>query len=86
MILLILYNAANIPLRFSGVFCSCAGGTLFSLSTNFIEINDKEESKSQFLIPRKQSIKYHIQKYLKPYGNEIIQRLLPTRSTPSYMD
>ena len=24
-------TAASIPLRFSGVFCSCAGGTLFSL-------------------------------------------------------
>ena len=47
-------------------------------STKFIEINEKEESKSH----REQSIRYHIQKYLKPYGNEIIQRLLPTGSTP----
>ena len=47
-------------------------------STKFIEINDKEENKSHPLIAREQSIRYHIQKYLKPYGNEIIQRLLPT--------
>ena len=51
-------------------------------STKFIKINDKEESKSHPLIAREQSIRYRIQKYLKPYGNEIIQRLLPTRSTP----
>ena len=51
-------------------------------STKFIEINDKEESKSHPLITREQSIRYHIQKYLKPYENEIIQRLLPTGSTP----
>ena len=51
-------------------------------STKFIEINDKEESKSHPLIAREQSIRYHIQKYLKPYENEIIQRRLPTGSTP----
>ena len=51
-------------------------------STTFIEINDKEESKSHSLIAREQSIKYHVRKYLKPYGNEIVQRLLPIGSTP----
>ena len=51
-------------------------------STKYIEINDKEESKSHPLIAREQSIRYHIQEYLKPYGNEIIHRLLPTGSTP----
>ena len=30
-------TAASIPLRFSGVFCSCAGGTLFSFKIMFIE-------------------------------------------------
>ena len=43
---------------------------------------NKEESKSHPLIAREQSIRYHIQKYLKPYGNEIIRHLLPTGSTP----
>ena len=51
-------------------------------STKFIEINDKEESKSHLLIAREQSIRCHIQKYLNPYGNDIIQHLLPTGSTP----
>ena len=51
-------------------------------STKFVEINNKEESKSHPLIAREQSIRYHIQKYLKPYGNEIIHYLLPTGSTP----
>ena len=48
----------------------------------FIEVNDKEESKSHPLIAREQSIRYHIRKCLKPYGNEIVQHLLPTGSTP----
>ena len=52
------------------------------MDEKFIEINDKEKSKSHPLIAREQSIRYHIQKYQKPYGNEIIQRLLPTGSTP----
>ena len=34
------------------------------------------------MIAREQLIRYHFRKYLKPYGNEIIQRLLPTGSTP----
>ena len=52
------------------------------LSSLKLQCNDKKESKSHPLISREQSIRYHIQKYLKPYGNEIIQRLLPTGFTP----
>ena len=55
-------------------------------STKFVEINDKEESKSHPLIAREQSIRYHIRKYLKPYG-KIVQRLLqPILHQTSYMD
>ena len=51
-------------------------------TTKFIEINDKEESYSYTLIARERLIRYHIQKYLKPYKNEINQYLLPTGSAP----
>ena len=41
---LLVGTAASIPLRFSCVFCSCAGGTLFSMNIFLIVFNNLKQT------------------------------------------